>query len=459
MAAPTHFSYRALGIIIHPQEHQILLVSKQGEWSLPQIEWETTTYTHWADVTRLNREMSRYVGEELVTLRCLSDTYNGESNSFSRVYVMELYPSAQPTLTPGRWIDANDLINGSVLPPDHRPEIEQWLTNWNTSSSRTPSVPWYNPGWFARITTWIEQQVAQSGEQIVDVPEHLRVGERGYLLRAKTTAGMVYFKALPSFFAQEIPLLEYLASAYPGLVPTLVAVDYETHSMLMGDFGGMLLSQSTNLRDVEEALLRYAMLQIDQVDHIQQLRELGCPHIPTETLVQQIKPLLADPASLMMNAPGGLSEEDVIQLRSFVPLVDTMCQQLADAAVPATLEHGDFHDANIAIVDGHPLYFDWTDACIAHPFFSLYPFLLVNGDGSPDRASIRQHLRDVYLGPWERYASKVQLVEIFELAQKIAPLYLATLYSSLIISKMDAPWEMRHGVPNNLRALLLRICK
>ncbi len=50
-----------------------------------------------------------------------------------------------------------------------------------------------------------------------------------------------------------------------------------------------------------------------------------------------------------------------------------------------------------------------------------------------------------------------QLVMTFEIAQKLAPLYLASLYYFLIIPNMQAKWEMQNGVPNNLRILLKRI--
>lgn len=276
-------------------------------------------------------------------------------------------------------------------------------------------------------------------------------------MRVTTTEGMFYLKALPPFFAQEPSLLQYLALDYPNSVSALVAVDTDAQWVVMRDFGGTLLGQSENLCDFEEALRRYAALQIDQVEHIQHLQTLGCLYLPTEALAQHLENLLADTPSLMMNSPVGLSEEDVLHLHHLTPLLRSMCQQLADSPVPYSLEHGDFHDENIAMVGTDPLYFDWTDSCIAHPFFSLYPFLLGIETKWSGIANIRQHLRDVYLQPWERYAPKEQLEAIFELAQKLAPLYLASLYSLLIIPRMEAKWEMRHGVPYNLQALLERM--
>jgi hypothetical protein len=75
----------------------------------------------------------------------------------------------------------------------------------------------------------------------------------------------------------------------------------------------------------------------------------------------------------------------------------------------------------------------------------------------PAIPEIRRRLRDVYLQPWEKYASHDRLVADFETAQTLAPLYLATLYHQLIVPRLEATWEMRDGVPFNLSMLLQRL--
>ncbi len=57
MALPL-FSYHALGIIVYPKGDQFLLFREPEGQCLPSIAWETLTYTHWTDVTPLNRKMN-----------------------------------------------------------------------------------------------------------------------------------------------------------------------------------------------------------------------------------------------------------------------------------------------------------------------------------------------------------------------------------------------------------------
>ena len=70
-----------------------------------------------------------------------------------------------------------------------------------------------------------------------------------------------------------------------------------------------------------------------------------------------------------------------------------------------TLVHGDLHPGNVARLDGELAYFDWTDACVAHPFFDLHSL-----QWQKDEAT-RAALLDAYLGAWEGVASPERLRE------------------------------------------------
>jgi hypothetical protein len=287
------------------------------------------------------------------------------------------------------------------------------------------------------------------------------VGERGCLLRASVTDGVndsaLYLKALPTYSAYEPALIEHLALARPTQLPSLAAVRADAGWMLMRNFGDTLLGQCDDLARWDDALRRYAALQIEQVEQIERLRALGCPQLPVEVVGGRLPVLLADTAALQPGTPVDLSADQISGLRQALPVVQELVQKLAQSPIPTTIEHGDFHAQNVAVTDDGSLYFDWTDCCLTHPFFSLYPFLLGIEERWPAIPEIRRRLRDVYLQPWEKYASHDRLVADFETAQTLAPLYLATLYHQLIVPRLEATWEMRDGVPFNLSMLLQRL--
>jgi hypothetical protein len=354
-------------------------------------------------------------------------------------------------------MEADDLLSLRLLDGSYQSRLEQWLADRSADAHDALSDSWYHPGWFGQVTTWIEEQATWLGAQLEAPPEQLRVGERGRLLRARTSAGVFYVKALPPFSAHEISILRYLANSYPDEVPALVATDMGARWMLVRDFGDRLLSQSDDLNQWEEALRRYANLQVDQARQGEQLTALGCPQISLELLSAHVETLLEDKEALQVDSPIGLTADELLRLRHALPLIQSLCRQLAQSPVPLSLEHGDFYAQNIAVSGAIALYFDWTDCCITHPFFSLYPFMLGIEERWASIPDIRSRFRDVYLQPWKYYAAHEQLVADFELAQQLAPLYLASLYHLLILPNMQAKWEMQHGVPFNLKTLLARL--
>jgi hypothetical protein len=67
----------------------------------------------------------------------------------------------------------------------------------------------------------------------------------------------------------------------------------------------------------------------------------------------------------------GLIAAEINTLHKLYPRVVKLCHQLSEYGIPETIEHGDFHDNNILVHEGHLIISDWGDAGISHPFFSL----------------------------------------------------------------------------------------
>ena len=87
--------------------------------------------------------------------------------------------------------------------------------------------------------------------------------------------------------------------------------------------------------------------------------------------------------------------------------------------------HGDFHGGNIAIRGEDLLIFDWTDACIAHPFFDL-PVFIDNAEGLDS-----EELRKAYLSEWLSYEPMERLEEAYRLAEVGAMLHQVVSYQGI----------------------------
>jgi hypothetical protein len=92
--------------------------------------------------------------------------------------------------------------------------------------------------------------------------------------------------------------------------------------------------------------------------------------------------------------------------------------------------------------------FDWTDACVAHPFLDLVTYIMRSND-----MHVRTQLMDRYLGHWSEFVSKQHLREAGALALLVGALHQAHTYAQLIPTVMpddlgalkggDASWVRR----------------
>lgn len=195
----------------------------------------------------------------------------------------------------------------------------------------------------------------------------------------------------------------------------------------------------------EKALEVYGHMQVAATQHIDTLLAVGCLDRRLHVLETQIDPLLGDEEIL-----ADLNSSEVEQLRAQGPQLKTLCHQLANDAIPQTLVHGDLHTGNIAVQNGNSIYFDWTDACVAHPFFDALTFLDTVADPGEQR-----RLREIYLVQWTDYAPIERLREVFPLSQILATIHKAVSYRHIMahVEGLSKP-TMRGGATYWLRKLL-----
>src|SRR5947208_11116813 len=90
-------------------------------------------------------------------------------------------------------------------------------------------------------------------------------------MKAPTSTGDLYFKAVPPTFARQTATTRLLSRHFPTHIPTLVASEDANHWLLLRDFGGTLLGDSRNVADWERALHDFAALQVTMSGEIEAL--------------------------------------------------------------------------------------------------------------------------------------------------------------------------------------------
>ena len=181
---------------------------------------------------------------------------------------------------------------------------------------------------------------------------------------------------------------QLLTTWYPRNMPGVLAMDRERCWMLLAEFG-ILLYEHPDKTEREKALEVYSQMQVQvaATQHIDTLFAISCLDRRLHILENQIDPLLNDEDAL-----ADLNSSEVEQLRAYGPRLKSMCHELARCSIPQTLVHGDLHTGNIAIQYDNYIYFDWSDGCVAHPFFDVLTF-----KENIDDPIEQTRLRDIYL--------------------------------------------------------------
>src|SRR5207245_6602624 len=117
------------------------------------------------------------------------------------------------------------------------------------------------------------------------------------LLRTRTAAGGVYFKALPPMYAREPLVTRRLAELRPDLIVEVLAVDAERRWLLTAECPEAWLPTVEDASAWTAALRALAELQVACVDPVDELRRLGCPDLRLDRLPTMLDELLADGGS------------------------------------------------------------------------------------------------------------------------------------------------------------------
>lgn len=321
---------------------------------------------------------------------------------------------------------------------------------------------WENAAWQKQAHVWIREMASQKGIQLMGEIRQPHIRHWSTVMEVDSDGGKIFFKATASETIYEIALTEKLAMWQPDDMPDLIAVDATCGWLLLRDGGKQLRASIRPTKDIrpwEPVIRRYAELQIELVQHVDQMLTVGIPDRRLNVLPALLVDLLSDEKSILLGQEKGLSAEEYQQCLDYKPRFKEICSELDAIGIPASINHGDFHDANILVKDGCITFFDWGDADITHPFVSLRTFFvsiemsleLDDYEFTPEMAA----LLDIYQKPFEAYASKDNLLKAFELSKPVSSLITALKWRESIARMTESMRaENKWIVPEVLREFL-----
>jgi hypothetical protein len=267
-------------------------------------------------------------------------------------------------------------------------------------------LPWDEGGWFEDAAAWIDARVNTTGDL-----ELLRTRPWSALIRVPTANGDAWFKEAAPTLAFEPPLTELLAQRQPGYVPAVLAI--EGPRMLTADAGPplrRLLDQGEPALSWEDIVAHYANVQIELAAAVDELLAIGVPDSRPETLGHPVR-----------------------------------------GALPMTLIHEEVHDGNVHLRDGQPVFIDWAEASVSHPFAGLVNTLRMvswRSGWQPGGPEVLR-LRDAYLEPWTHVAPLDELRDVFAEGYALGALARATTWERLLEPLSPSA---REDYPHNVEA-------
>ena len=403
---------RLYGALRHPARPSILVLRSDREWRLPRVVADDVWI---AQADAIVDAFERRLGTRPWLLRQLRF---GEDEAVLELELSDLEWSAPAH---GRWVGRDELDALRLRDEGQRGLLAAYLDSLARDDAPDERSPWSRAGWVDEVRVWLERELGRLGRSLVAV-EQVKQWSISSVLRVRTDGPDVYFKVsapLP-LFVEEGRVTAMLASRFPGYVPEPLAVDEERGWLLLPAFDE-LVGWKAPLDVRCDVLARFAQLQQLSAEHADELIAAGCLDRRLGVLEQQLEPLVTHP-----EAVARLQLDEVEELRLQLPAFREACRRLAGYALPPTLVHGDLHIGNVARHDGELVYFDWTDACIAHPFIDL---LSLQWEQDETR---RAALLDAYLGSWEGVESPERLAEAASLAAVVIPLHHAVSYQQIV---------------------------
>lgn len=257
---------------------------------------------------------------------------------------------------------------------------------------------WLEPEWRDEAETWIRERTRVTGP--IEQPH---VYPWSTVLRVPTADGDLWLKAVSPQHAFEPQLAVVLAEAFPDRVTELLAIDAGRRWMLMRDAGTRLRElEGADLRDWEAVLPRYAEIQIALAPRAAELLELGVPDQRLAGLADEVEALLENDEALLLDEHEGLTSAQREALRTEMPALRRLVEELEAAAIAETIQHDDLHDGQVFVKDGRYVISDWGDSCVSHPFHTLTVTLrtIAWRHGLEPGSEALLRLRDSYLEPY-----------------------------------------------------------
>jgi hypothetical protein len=318
-----------------PRIVTLVLVSPGGE-VLGRLPPFTAATPWWQDAGPVVADARERFGLDVTVLRLL-DTELPAAHGGAVTYLAEVDPAAVAGVT--------------------------GLDTWDGRLTEDPKrVPYAQPGGPAADLAWADGVMAGLGRPRMGRADQIRTWNLSSVWRLPLSSGEAWLKVVPFFFEHEGAVIDHL---HGEAVPDLLARD--GGRMVLAGIAGedRYDAEGPELHEMIDTLVDLQGRWLGRTDV---LRGLGLPDWSGGTLLREIERLVERSGPL-------LDPADQATLVAFVEGLPPRLAAIADAGIPDSLVHGDFHPGNVMGAPGRLVLLDWGDCGIGHPLLDQSAFL------------------------------------------------------------------------------------
>jgi aminoglycoside phosphotransferase (APT) family kinase protein len=332
-------------------------------------------------------------------------------------------------------------------PADVVEAVRRVLAEHDGTTERPSQRPdWYGDGWLAEVDAWVDERLSDLGVRRTGPTVQLKIWSLSAVVRipcvdAEGGESDLFSKATCDWFRNEPQITEAIGYFSPEWTPVVLAVHKSRPWMLMRSLPGVDDEPTTDQLVGTARIL--AEHQLRSLDHLARLRAAGCPDRTLRPTLDGLSMVLSESVELPL-----LSADELRDVRAAAPRLVAQLEELAGCGLPWTLCHGDLHRGNVAYGGPAPVIYDWTDACIGHPF--LDAVVLAGRSEEQERAQVLA----AYTETWRAACPGADVERAMQLAPAANRVFEAISYEHIFRAQEPASrWEMSGYVAHLLRRL------
>ena len=298
-------------------------------------------------------------------------------------------------------VGTGDTVEVELLAPGDVAGHGFW---WQPGEMHPPGderPPWHRPGWLNATVRAVDRTLTERGLTRTGPARQVRHTSVTGMFRLETDRFPLWLKAVLPIFAHEGAVAKWLYSIAPGRVPDVFA--HTPEWWLAREFPERAPRPTSDFLDV------LADLQIASISRTHELRAVGCP--------DRSSPVLPVAVASVARSSDLLHTGLRRALRKVLPKLDRVTERIGALGIPDTVVHGDLTARNVLWTGHDWLLFDWTDACIAHPFVDLAVALEEDGDSARRTAAYGYRWRSVL--PKEKIVAGLESAPVLGAAHQI----------------------------------------